>query len=161
MFWLVFYLLHCNVCYCVEYRSTRVTPLVQTWDMVKKTVSVIAHSFLLSYRVNSAYILFISPLMYPRTKPWDDNKIRVLGNDLFHWKGCLHSYSGSVVPQKTNILEGEGWSILLHIKLLLHLNDGLLNGHDHITTLHYSKKCTFTLWFLVRPTLLTKGLSGR
>ena len=40
--------------------STRETGALQTSDMGKKAVSVIAHSFLLSQRANSEYILYIS-----------------------------------------------------------------------------------------------------
>ena len=38
-----------------------------TSDMGKKTVSVLAHSFFLSQKDNSGYILSISPLMYSRS----------------------------------------------------------------------------------------------
>ena len=39
----------------------RVTPLVQTWDMGKKTISVLVLSFFLPERANSGYILFPPP----------------------------------------------------------------------------------------------------
>ena len=47
----------------------RVTPLVQTWDMEKKTLSVTAHTFLPPERANSGYIHFISLLMSQETSP--------------------------------------------------------------------------------------------
>ena len=43
--------------------------------MGKKTVSVLAPSFLMPYRANSWYILFISTLMYPRRYLWYEAKV--------------------------------------------------------------------------------------
>ena len=45
----------------------RETVLSLTSDMGKKTVSVLAHSFLLPQRANLGYILSISPLRYSRS----------------------------------------------------------------------------------------------
>ena len=45
----------------------RVIPLVQTCDMGKKKLSVLAHLFLLPLRAKSVYMLSMTPLRYSRS----------------------------------------------------------------------------------------------
>ena len=93
-----------------------ITPLVQTWDTGKKTLSVLSHSFLLLYRANSVYILSISPLIYPRSLPWDEAKMRLLWHVLFHWRGNFHSFrpSGQNLPHHSNFSFLSGLTSWVH-----------------------------------------------
>ena len=64
-----------------------VTLLAKTCDIGKKTLSFLPHSCLLPQRANLGYILSLSPLMYPRSEPRDEAKMRLLGHVLSHCTG--------------------------------------------------------------------------
>ena len=63
-FYVFLYYWYFYLYFCISERETVAS---RTSDMVKKTVAVLAHSFLLPYSGNSVYILCLTPLRYSRS----------------------------------------------------------------------------------------------
>ena len=72
-----------------------------TSDMGKKTVSVLAYTFLLPQRANSEYLLSIHPLRYCTSQLCAEAKISVLPHVLSTWSELMKTTS----PAEKNMLQ--------------------------------------------------------